>query len=425
MIYAGILAYCTGAIISAYFVKDGRRVKALFAFTSLLCILTSGIFFVRPNALWYLFLMSALFFAGCSFAGWGLYFISFTPTNERMKTAADVLIYNNIILVVLGLAVVYGSYIAGLLFGILLLLVCLFFIRYLPTELELPIISGNKSGSQNFMKAVLLLFLFIFSVSINIGLVFQVLLPSFYHLGIVVNFFWSVPYIISLIAIRNLPRRINRSYMLYIAIAMTGFSFVGFMSLDRSLTSFIIICSIVFMARAVFDLFWWSIIGEMLQFSPRPVVILGGGIACNVLGLLIGGIIGNFVFRMRYDSMYSATIALAVVFLVMILMPPLHHELSGVLKNHIYLTLFSELAATQQTEIIRTVKMIENLTERESEIASLLMQGRTYKMIAAELYLSENTIKTHIKNIYSKLQVRNKTELINELIENHSVLIEE
>lgn len=423
LIYAGILAYCIGAIVSSWFAMDGRRVKNLFVLTSLLCILTSGIFFTRPNALWYLFLMAAMFFAGCCFACWGLHLISFTPMNERMKTSADVLIINNVILVVIGLMVFYFTYIAGLLFAILLMLACLLFTRYLPTELELPIImKKNRSSNRNFAKAVLLLFLFIFSVSINVGLVFQVLLPSFIHLGILVNFFWSVPYIISLIAIRNLPKRFNRSYLLYIAIAMTGLAFVGFMSLDRSLISFVLICSIVFMARAVLDLFWWSIIGEMLQFSRRPIAIIGGGIACNVLGLLAGGIIGDFVFRMQYDSTYPATIALAVVFILMILMPPLHYELSGVLKNHIYLNLFSELAPVEQTEIIRTVKLIEHLTERESEIAALLMQGRTYKMIAAELYLSENTVKTHIKNVYSKLQVRNKTELINVLIENHSEL---
>ena len=52
------------------------------------------------------------------------------------------------------------------------------------------------------------------------------------------------------------------------------------------------------------------------------------------------------------------------------------------------------------------------LTERENEIVDLLLNGRTYKMIAEELYLSENTVKTHIKNIYSKLNIKSKSELI-------------
>ena len=419
LIYAGVLSYAAGSLAGNFLIKDGRRVKSLFIFTVILCFLTSGSFLMKPSLLWYLFLTPAMFFAGCSFAGWALYFVSFTPPNERMKTAADVLIYNNFIMIAIGLIVVFASYIAGLILAILILLICLWYIRCLPNELQLlEVAKGNKGINRNIIKAIFLLFLFIFSVSINIGLVFQLVLPSFHHLGILVHFYWSAPYIITLIAIRNLPRSFNRNYLLYIAIALTGFTFVGYMSLDRSLISFVLICSIIFIARAVFDLFWWSIIGEMLQFCNRPIAVLGGGIACNVLGLLVGGVLGNYVFRMRYDSMYPATIALAVVFMVMILLPPLHQELSGVLKNHIYLNLFSELAPSKQAE---TIKRIEKLTERECEIVTLLMRGRTYRMIADELYLSENTVKTHIKNIYAKLQVRNKTELINELIEYHSL----
>lgn len=52
------------------------------------------------------------------------------------------------------------------------------------------------------------------------------------------------------------------------------------------------------------------------------------------------------------------------------------------------------------------------LTEREKEIMVLLLKGRTYKMIADELFLSENTVKTHIKNIYSKFNIQSKSELI-------------
>lgn len=60
--------------------------------------------------------------------------------------------------------------------------------------------------------------------------------------------------------------------------------------------------------------------------------------------------------------------------------------------------------------------MMGQLTKRESEITALLLKGRTYKMIASELYLSENTVKTHIKNIYSKLNIQSKMELVNLLM---------
>ncbi len=50
------------------------------------------------------------------------------------------------------------------------------------------------------------------------------------------------------------------------------------------------------------------------------------------------------------------------------------------------------------------------LTEREEEILKLLAEGLSNAQIGARLHLSENTIKFHLRNIYSKLGVTNRTE---------------
>jgi len=53
------------------------------------------------------------------------------------------------------------------------------------------------------------------------------------------------------------------------------------------------------------------------------------------------------------------------------------------------------------------------LTERETEIAQLLIKGSTYRAISEELHISIPTVKTHVSNLYRKCQVNNKIELIN------------
>jgi DNA-binding NarL/FixJ family response regulator len=53
-----------------------------------------------------------------------------------------------------------------------------------------------------------------------------------------------------------------------------------------------------------------------------------------------------------------------------------------------------------------------NLTPREKEILGLLSKGNSYKMISTNLFLSLDTVRTHIKNIYGKLQVHSQTEAI-------------
>jgi two-component system, NarL family, response regulator LiaR len=53
---------------------------------------------------------------------------------------------------------------------------------------------------------------------------------------------------------------------------------------------------------------------------------------------------------------------------------------------------------------------IDLLTPKEYEVLEHLSKGFLYKEIASEQQVNINTIKKHCKNIYKKLQVRNRTE---------------
>jgi DNA-binding NarL/FixJ family response regulator len=50
------------------------------------------------------------------------------------------------------------------------------------------------------------------------------------------------------------------------------------------------------------------------------------------------------------------------------------------------------------------------LTERESELLSLLSTGMTNRELGGHLYVSENTIKTQLRHLYAKLNVRNRAQ---------------
>lgn len=55
----------------------------------------------------------------------------------------------------------------------------------------------------------------------------------------------------------------------------------------------------------------------------------------------------------------------------------------------------------------------EILTGREKEILDFLAKGYLYKEIATELFISKETVKKHIHNIYDKLHVQTRTEALN------------
>lgn len=52
------------------------------------------------------------------------------------------------------------------------------------------------------------------------------------------------------------------------------------------------------------------------------------------------------------------------------------------------------------------------LSEREREVLAELCQGKSYKMVADALYISQDTVRTHIRSIYRKLEVNSKSEAV-------------
>ncbi len=60
----------------------------------------------------------------------------------------------------------------------------------------------------------------------------------------------------------------------------------------------------------------------------------------------------------------------------------------------------------------------KNITQRQLEIIVLVIQGKTNEEIADELFISVNTVKTHLNNIYRELNVSNRFSLYSKLIDN-------
>lgn len=68
------------------------------------------------------------------------------------------------------------------------------------------------------------------------------------------------------------------------------------------------------------------------------------------------------------------------------------------------LDLFTSIAPPTLPEV--------HLTARETEILQHLVSGSSYKKIGRDLFISFDTVNSHIKNIYEKLQVHSKTEAV-------------
>lgn len=85
----------------------------------------------------------------------------------------------------------------------------------------------------------------------------------------------------------------------------------------------LVVNTLMLSAFGIYDLFWWSILGEMLDYCENPSMVFGIGLSANVMGVLLGGVIAKAVFAASVESqvLNSTLLALTVVCITFALLP--------------------------------------------------------------------------------------------------------
>lgn len=69
-------------------------------------------------------------------------------------------------------------------------------------------------------------------------------------------------------------------------------------------------------------------------------------------------------------------------------------------------------AAVAEADLVPDMTPIAELTSREQEVFMLMAHGDTNADIAEELFISEGTVKTHVKRVLAKLYMRDRTQVV-------------
>ncbi|MEC4271931.1 helix-turn-helix transcriptional regulator [Adlercreutzia sp. R25] len=130
------------------------------------------------------------------------------------------------------------------------------------------------------------------------------------------------------------------------------------------------------------------------------------------VGVLVGNLLGSAGAGMADsgDTSFAGLLLIALVALAMIAVPQKDSVTEGSSPVGSSLTIDSVDEA-----IGRACLQLQSrfgLSDRETEIAALLAKGRTRPYIREQLFISTNTVATHIKHIYQKLGIHSKEELI-------------
>ena len=409
LLKVSLIMQAVGLIAGGMFLKNTRASKWLLMIAIPFCIVCTLFFCFESFLIRMIALMACSAAAGVCIAACGYFFKICTNPGRRFSAAATLVIVISVLKLMINLVTLFLSLYAGIVFSAIVLGTASFFAARLPDEQPTNAII-RPVRRKKLVQAMILLCLFISVTTIDFGIMVQSINPQFKHIEWLTSWYWLIPYIASALMIKRIRNSVDRGNLLYIALGMIGFAFILFLILEKTVASYLIIFTLMMAAWAVYDVFWWSMLGEMLEMYKNAALILGIGFTANVLGVLNGKMIGKAEIALGGTG--NTLLPLAVICVTLVILPILHRSLSLLVVSN------SPAPAPSKPEGASRAAVgdVSVLTEREKQIADLLLKGKTGKLIAAELYLSENTVKTHIKNIYAKLGVRRKSDLFNKLM---------
>ena len=153
----------------------------------------------------------------------------------------------------------------------------------------------------------------------------------------------------------------------------------------------------------------WIIFASITHSLRIPSIkVFGWGSALTIGGNFLGAFVGSFVVSAIFTN---ETPLMAITLVNMILLIA-----SAAFLSNGYTTV-QKLGVSMQTSglVMRPLDIIAQkyaLTPREKEITALLVQGRSLPHIEKELNISHGTANTHVHNIYQKVGVRFRQELL-------------
>lgn len=135
-------------------------------------------------------------------------------------------------------------------------------------------------------------------------------------------------------------------------------------------------------------------------------------------GVLLGWLLGIFSVRLPVDQLISVIVMIMVLVLISVLgirktLWITQKETSEANDHEDEAVAYHTSRPGSYTAICQKISQEYGLTERQTEILKLLGKGRNAHFIRSELYISEKTVRTHIYNIYRKLNVHSQQDLLN------------
>lgn len=416
-----VISLLCGLLISGFAIKSISKIRDVLVYASTMVVIASIPYFLGITYLFLFLILLTSFNMGLIFSIWGFYLKHFTLRKERIRYTALLLMFINVFSVIINVLNYYVSKQLSFATTLVFVVIGVYLVLQIPLESinEQPIVVDTK----RLFRPMALFLIFLVIISINMGISTFLIRPSFYEHHAFVHWFWIIPYLLVILLMSVISFNLKKRLYFNAAIISMILAMVCYSWMDHNLMNYFIIDSLLMISFGIFDLFWLSILSEIIDYVKYPIRFYGAGISAHIIGLLFGMIIGGSIEQFEVLNIEIGFIAMLVLLATSILLPSLNMQLQSLLDSQAFLakpnksSTITETSTIESNEYHQLVDPIEPLTPREKETLQYILSGASNKAIAEALFISESTVKTHVRNIFTKYEVGTRSELLSKILQ--------
>lgn len=416
-----------GMLSNWFIVKANVRLTKSILIISLLCLLGSTLLFVLQQQ-YILYMLLILFFLfGQYVASATLLFHKYVPKVKRFHSIGVVLVSNAIVSFIIrsfSMKVSLTALFELCFLATLIVTILSIFLNSCPLpEPNVHIISLRK---MELNKVYYHLLIYVSSISFIKGFLFQSIPIQFLQYSSFASASLSIGYILCIVIFTKFMHKWHVGISIYITNSIFLFAFICFTSFTSINWLSVLFAATIYATFALNDLFCFDTLFTLGEKFTDSSNIFGIGFSMYIFSIFLGQITAAYIHKL-YFPQYELLIII-IYSIASLVLPLLRLEITKLLPNsifHVDSTQFEfedDCIDIKSTELATSYEFAsktddqadainELLSQRENEVLHLLMMGYPNDLIASTLFISNNTLKKHIQNIYNKLGVHSRSEL--------------
>ncbi|WP_207736390.1 response regulator transcription factor [Fusibacter ferrireducens] len=330
-------------------------------------------------------------------AGWGVMFIKTIEYTDMFVVMAATICFSRVCIAINNTLSTLPQGKIGILFIFLSLIISyIYTIKFEPY-------SENPKGAVHVAldyKFILLISLIIFLTNVGGGLsqtlIKELTLKTFSGVYIVEGVLYA--FFMHLIILKK--QSLDKPIFALISLAIIGIGFLLLIIYNHAPTlSYLVVAS----GYLLLDMILWTLVAKVSFLFNEPFKVFFPVMGSNLIAVFLGNVLA-MIFNDGWQKIYIA-VSLCTIFTLLAL--PLYNALYGKLNA---------LVEEARKRHWISESCLDIFTVKEREIVLLMLEGLKNKEVAERMFISENTLKTHAKNIYAKAEVSNKKELIEKYV---------